>query len=92
MYDNQMKNKERPEVSPRVPSRSSANVNKSPVMTSLDDLSLMFGGKFFKFINFYYSEVVLWLTNHLFFVLQKVPRHLNSRRLKGKLKKDEKQD
>ncbi|KAH1255818.1 Auxilin-related protein 1 [Glycine max] len=44
MYDNQMKNKERPEVSPRVPSRSSASVNKSPVMTSLDDLSLMFGG------------------------------------------------
>ena len=44
MYDNQMKNKGKPEVSPRVPSRSSANVNKSPVMTSLDDLSLMFGG------------------------------------------------
>ncbi|XP_028230122.1 auxilin-related protein 1-like isoform X1 [Glycine soja] len=44
MYDNQMKNKEKPEVSPRVPSRSSASMNKSPVMTSLDDLSLMFGG------------------------------------------------
>ncbi|KAH1255819.1 Auxilin-related protein 1 [Glycine max] len=58
MYDNQMKNKERPEVSPRVPSRSSASVNKSPVMTSLDDLSLMFGGKFLKFIDSYFSEVV----------------------------------
>lgn len=58
MYDNQMKNKEKPEVSPRVPSRSSASMNKSPVMTSLDDLSLMFGGKFLKFIDSYFSEVV----------------------------------
>ncbi|TKY74235.1 Auxilin-related protein 1 [Spatholobus suberectus] len=37
-------NKGRPEVSPRVPSGSPASVKKSPVMTSLDDLSLIFGG------------------------------------------------
>ncbi|KAK7410621.1 hypothetical protein VNO78_01559 [Psophocarpus tetragonolobus] len=44
MYNNQTKNKAKPEASPRVPSASPASVKKSPVMTSLDDLSLIFGG------------------------------------------------
>ncbi|XP_027331927.1 auxilin-related protein 2 isoform X2 [Abrus precatorius] len=43
MYDNQMNNKGKPEVSQRVPSGSSASVKKPSVMTSLDDLSLIFG-------------------------------------------------
>ncbi|CAJ1974267.1 unnamed protein product [Sphenostylis stenocarpa] len=37
-------NKGKPEVSPRVPSGSPASVMTPPAMTSLDDLSLIFGG------------------------------------------------
>ncbi|XP_020211257.1 auxilin-related protein 1 isoform X2 [Cajanus cajan] len=44
MFDNQMSNKGKPEVSPKVPFGSPASTKKSPVMTSLDDLSLIFGG------------------------------------------------
>jgi len=44
---NQMKNKGKPEVSPRVPSGSPASAMKPPTMTSFDDLSLIFGGKVF---------------------------------------------
>ncbi|XP_061372199.1 auxilin-related protein 1-like [Gastrolobium bilobum] len=44
IFDHQMLNKGRPEVSQRVPSRSSASIKKSSVMTPLDDLSLIFGG------------------------------------------------
>ena len=52
MFDHQVNNKGRSGVSQGVPPRSSASVKKSSVMTSLDDLSLIFGGKFFKFIDF----------------------------------------
>ncbi|RDX64967.1 Auxilin-related protein 1 [Mucuna pruriens] len=44
MYNNQMNNNGKPEVSHRVPSGSSASVKKSPATTSFDDLSLIFGG------------------------------------------------
>ncbi|KAF1865370.1 hypothetical protein Lal_00004744 [Lupinus albus] len=44
MFDHQVNNKVRSEASQRVPSGSSTNVNKSSVLTSLDDLSLIFGG------------------------------------------------
>ncbi|KAL9313646.1 hypothetical protein ACSQ67_019098 [Phaseolus vulgaris] len=39
-----MKNKGKPEVSPRVPSGSPASVMKPPAVSSFDDLSLIFGG------------------------------------------------
>ncbi|KAK7351100.1 hypothetical protein VNO77_10283 [Canavalia gladiata] len=42
-YDHKMNNNGKPEVSQRVPSGSSASVKKSSVMTSLDDLDLIFG-------------------------------------------------
>ncbi|KAF7816820.1 auxilin-related protein 2 [Senna tora] len=41
-FDGQMQNKRRPEVPQRVPSGSSASVKKSSVITSFDDLSLIF--------------------------------------------------
>ncbi|KAJ1382556.1 DnaJ domain containing protein [Sesbania bispinosa] len=43
MSDRQINNKGKPGVSQRVPSGSPAGVKKSPVMTSFDDLSLIFG-------------------------------------------------
>ncbi|XP_061352627.1 auxilin-related protein 1-like [Gastrolobium bilobum] len=42
-FDHQMNNKGKPEVSQRVPSGFSSSVKKPSVMTSLDDLSLIFG-------------------------------------------------
>ncbi|OIW14505.1 hypothetical protein TanjilG_12098 [Lupinus angustifolius] len=44
MFDHQVNNKVRSEASQSVPSGSSTNVKKSSVSTSLDDLSLIFGG------------------------------------------------
>ncbi|CAL0305494.1 unnamed protein product [Lupinus luteus] len=44
MFDHQINTKGRSETSQRVPSGSSTSVKKSSVVTSLDDLSLIFGG------------------------------------------------
>ncbi|KAK7282694.1 hypothetical protein RIF29_11672 [Crotalaria pallida] len=44
MFDHQVNNQGRSEASQRVPSGSSTNGKKSPVLTSFDDLSLIFGG------------------------------------------------
>lgn len=92
MFDHQVNNKGRSEVSRRVPSGSSTSAKKSAVLTSLDDLSLIFGGKLLEFVSFYYHEVILLSTYFILFLLQKLPRRLNSRKLKGKPKKDEKRD
>jgi hypothetical protein len=93
MFDRQVNNNGKPEGSQRVPSGSQANVKKSSPTTSFDDLSLIFGGKLFKCIDFYYNEVILLSTYHfVFFLLQKLPHHLNSRKWKVKLKKEEKRD
>lgn len=58
MFDHQVNNKGKPEGSQRVTSGSTASGKKPSFMTSFDDLSLIFGGKLFKFIDFYYGEVI----------------------------------
>jgi len=93
MFDRQVNSKVKHEGSQRGPSGSPANPKKPSFTTSFDDLSLIFGGKLFKFIDFYHGEVILLSTFHfVFFLLQKLPSHLNSRKWKVKLKKEEKRD
>lgn len=68
MFDRQVNSKGKPEGSQKVPSGSPANAKKSSFTTSFDDLSLIFGGKLVKFIDFSYGELILLSTYHFVFL------------------------